>query len=173
VSPRARGESQSIEGPTRTHELRDGRRSDLGFGGTWDGGLHGGGDRSGPDFAGGAQQVKLRLALDQAQLRGEIVGLNEVVLGEAGAELATPPPGERLAAEQCNVGAGETVSATVVTSDSTRSSVKRTRSAAGFGSCTSVMSISRVVGPSPGSTRAVWPCARQRPGSSGMNGWWV
>ena len=85
MSPRARGEPQPVECSARADDLGDGRRSDLGFGCTRDGGLHGGVYRSGTDFAGGTQQVELRRALDQAQLRGESVGFDEAVPGEAGA----------------------------------------------------------------------------------------
>ena len=83
MSPRARGESEPIERPARANDLRDGRRRDLGFGSIRNGSLHGGIDRCGTYFAGGAQQVELRRAFDHAQLRGEIVGFDEAVLGEA------------------------------------------------------------------------------------------
>jgi hypothetical protein len=107
VRPRARGEPQPVKRSARANDLRDSLRGDLGFANARDRGVHSGIDRPNTDFSGGAQQVELCPALDEAHLRGEIVGFEEPVPGEAGIELAAPPPYERLAAEKRNVRAGE------------------------------------------------------------------
>src|SRR5215217_974650 len=81
VSPRARGEPHPVERSALTNDLCDTLRRDLGFGGTRDGGLHGGIDHSDTNLSGRASQVELGLALDQAQLRSEIVGFDEAMIG--------------------------------------------------------------------------------------------
>lgn len=89
MRPRVRREPKPEERPTRTNDLCDGLRRDLGFGNAWHSGFHGGIDRSSTDFAGCAEQVELRRALDQAQLRGKVVGFDQAVLGETSTELAS------------------------------------------------------------------------------------